>query len=62
MFKYDTWKSEYPNIDIKHEGNLTGQRWQKSEFRNQKLLINWIETDDEIPGWGKTRELIKKLN
>jgi len=61
MYKFGTWKSEYPNIDIKHEGNLTGQRWKKEKFRNQKLLVNWVETDDEIPGWGKTEELIKKL-
>lgn len=61
MFKMDTWKSPYPNIDIKHEGNLTGQRWKKEEFRNQKLLVNWVETEEAIPGWGKTKELIKKF-
>ncbi len=62
VYKLGTWKSESPNVDIKHKENLTGQRWKKSEFRNQKLLINWIESDDEIPGWGKTKELIKKLS
>lgn len=61
VFKFTTWKSEYPNIDIRHEGNATGQRWDKSQFRNQQLLINWTETDDEIPGWGKTADLIKKF-
>ncbi|MEK7120703.1 MAG: hypothetical protein AAB840_01285, partial [Patescibacteria group bacterium] len=54
MYKYGTWKSEYPNIDIGRDGNLTGQRWKKSQFRNKKLLINWVESDDKIPGWGKT--------
>ncbi|OGM31444.1 hypothetical protein A2803_05235 [Candidatus Woesebacteria bacterium RIFCSPHIGHO2_01_FULL_44_21] len=61
MYKLGTWKSPYPNVDIKHEGNLTGQRWKKEDFRNQRLLVNWQETDDEIPGWGKTKELVKKL-
>ena len=61
MFKLGTWKSKYPNIDIRHPGNATGQRWKKDQFRNQKLLINWVETDDEIPGWGKTSDLIKKF-
>jgi len=60
-FKLGTWKSEFPNIDIKHGANATGARWKKSQFRNQKLLINWQETDDEIPGWGKTKDLIKNL-
>jgi glycosyltransferase involved in cell wall biosynthesis len=62
QFKLGTWKSEYPNIDIKHGENATGERWEKAEYRNQQLLINWQETDSEIPGWGETRELIKNLS
>ena len=61
-FKLGTWKSDLPNIDIKHGKNATGARWKKSQYRNQKLLINWAESDDEIPGWGKTIDLIKKFN
>ncbi len=61
QFKYDTWKSEFPNIDVKHGKNLTGQRWKKEQYKNQKLLINWIETDVSIPGWGKTTNIVKTL-
>ena len=61
VYQLGTWKSEFPNVDIRHPSNVTGQRWKKDQFRNKKLLINWVETDDEIPGWGKTKELIKKL-
>ncbi|KKS77907.1 MAG: hypothetical protein UV74_C0002G0035 [Candidatus Woesebacteria bacterium GW2011_GWB1_43_14] len=61
MFKLGTWKSRYPNIDIRHSGNSTGQRWKKSQFRNKKLLIGWKESDTKIHGWGKTIDLIKKL-
>jgi glycosyltransferase involved in cell wall biosynthesis len=61
-FKIGTWKSALPNIDIRHEKNATGGRWQKSQFRNQKFTKGWIESDDEIPGWGKTADLIKKFN
>ena len=60
-FKMDTWKSEAPNIDIRFKQNSTGMRWYKEEYRNQNLLINWIETDDSIDGWGKTSSLIKML-
>ena len=56
-----TWKSESPNIDIKHGANATGQRWKKEEYRNQKLLVNWQESDTEIPGWGSTQELVKRF-
>ncbi len=58
-FKSEGWKSEYPNVDIKHGANLTGQRWKKEQYRNQNLLINWQESDDEIEGWGKTSDIIK---
>jgi len=61
QFKMGTWKSEQPNIDIKHGANATGQRWRKEEYRNQQLLINWTESEDTIPGWPPTRELIKML-
>jgi glycosyltransferase involved in cell wall biosynthesis len=52
VFKYDTWKSPFPNIDIKHGANATGQRWKKEEYRNQHLLINWTESENwQIEGW-----------
>jgi hypothetical protein len=60
VFKYDTWKSEFPNVDIKHGDNATGQRWNKNQYRNQQLLINWIESE-EILGWGKGIDIVKKL-
>jgi len=60
-FKMETWKSEFPNIDIRFGINSTGMRWKKEEYRNQQLLINWQETDTDIPGWGKTSEVVKKL-
>lgn len=54
QFRYDAWKSEFPNIDIKHGTNATGQRWRKDQYRNQQLLINWVETDNwQVPGWEK---------
>jgi len=62
VYKLGTWKSKYPNIDIRHPGNVTGQRWKKKEFRNKKLLINWKVSNDKIFGWGKTKDLIKILS
>jgi hypothetical protein len=49
----ETWMSTGPNIDIRHNSNLTPSRWTKAEFRNQKFTEGWIESDG-IPGWGKT--------
>jgi len=59
-FKYETWKSEYPNVDIKHGANATGQRWNKDQYRNQQLLVNWAESE-EILGWGKGIDIVSTL-
>ena len=59
-FKFETWKSEYPNVDIKHGANATGQRWNKDQYRNQRLLVNWAESE-EILGWGKGIDIVSTL-
>lgn len=51
--KSDRWMSEYPNIDIRHNENLTPSRWKKSQFRNQRFCKGWL-MKDTVPGWGKT--------
>ncbi|MCR4324159.1 MAG: glycosyltransferase [Candidatus Curtissbacteria bacterium] len=61
QFKHDTWKSDLPNVDIKHGANATGQRWRKDQYRNQQLLINWEEHDTIIPGWELTENLVATL-
>lgn len=54
-----SWKSEFPNIDIRHGGNLSPTKWKKEEFRNQKFTEGWTESDiNHIPGWENLRELI----
>jgi len=53
----EVWKSEFPNIDIRHDNNLSPTRWKKEEFRNQKFTEGWIESD-EIPGWGKGKDIL----
>jgi hypothetical protein len=58
--KAESWQSQGPNIDIRHNGNLTGSRWKKEEFRNQKYTAGWTEAES-ISGWyemGKFGELL----
>jgi hypothetical protein len=52
----DTWMSPWPNIDLRHGGNLTQSRWQKSQFRNQRFTKGWT-LSDEVPGWGTVEEI-----
>lgn len=51
-YKCASWKSDKPNIDLRHENNLTKSKWHPSEFRSQRNCRNWQETHD-IPGWGQ---------
>lgn len=49
---YKTWKSEFPNIDIRHENNLTNGKWSINDFKDKSTCIEWKETTiDKIDGW-----------
>lgn len=53
-YNMETWKSQLPNVDIKHGNNLTGQRWKQEQYKNRQLLVNWTESEDySIPGWNR---------
>jgi glycosyltransferase involved in cell wall biosynthesis len=56
----ETWEAKYPNIDIRHDKNLSASRWSKSEFRNTQSYNNWQEAW-EIPFWGKTKGRFNKI-
>ena len=54
------WKSEFPNIDIKHGHNLSKDKWSLKDFRD-KSTSKGFATTTQIPGWGKTIDMIKHL-
>ena len=44
------WRSEYPNIDVRHTRNITPAKMRLEDFR--KKPINWEQsTLDKLPGW-----------
>ena len=55
---YELWKSEYPNIDIRHKDCLTESRWTRDKFRDKTTCLGWKEADD-VPGWGITKNRMK---
>ncbi len=58
----DVWRSAEPNLDIRHDANLTPNRWSQDEFRDKKNCQNWQEAD-HVDGWyqpGKFSELLKE--
>jgi len=48
----EIWRSEYPNIDIRHPGTWTPEKMTLDSFVNKPT--GWKEaTIDQIPGWTK---------
>lgn len=48
----ENFKSEFPNIDIRADHNLTPNRWKKEQFRNQDNTKGWTEGDvTKLKGW-----------
>ncbi len=52
------WKSEYPNVDIRHKRCFTNRKTNLKSCK--KKPVNWQEhTVDDIPGWN-IRELLEQ--
>lgn len=50
--------SKHPNIDIKHGENITRKRFELSDFNNhEQIKGSWV-VSDEIPYWGKIRDIL----
>lgn len=49
------FKSEFPNLDIKHGRNITKPRFKLSAYQHggERVKDSWVLTD-EVPYWGKT--------
>lgn len=62
-YKAENWKSEFPNIDIRHGENMTkfDEKLSLADFKDKNHGTNWMETDDEIPGWGNIKEFIRRF-
>jgi hypothetical protein len=61
-YRTENWQSPHCNLDIRHGRNQTRSKWKPSEFRNQRYAKGWRETDDILPGWGKTgREIVEDI-
>jgi hypothetical protein len=61
-----SWRSKWPNIDIRHGNNLTPSRWSQDQFRSQRSCQEWEEAD-RVPGWpapilGRFNEFLAEVN
>jgi hypothetical protein len=56
--RVENWTALTPNLDIRHDANLTLSKWAPSEFRNRKYARGWKEADS-VDGWGCIADLFK---
>ena len=54
-YKFECFKSPTPNVDIKHDYNITRKRFELSEYRCRRRINDSFTLADEIPYWGKTK-------
>lgn len=58
--EYETWWADYPSIDIRHDHNLTYNKWKLDHFRKKDTAVNFqASTIDKIPGWSNLRDLLE---
>lgn len=60
VYGVQNYHSEYPNLCIRHNDNLTRSKRSPEEFRNAKYAKGW-RTATALGGWGNTAELIGKI-
>jgi hypothetical protein len=57
--QYEVWNSAYPNIDVRHDNNLTKSHRSPNDFKDKSTCVNWQEgTIETIPGWDNLASLI----
>jgi hypothetical protein len=48
----ETWRAPVPHIDIRHDTNLTFNKWRLEHFRKKDTAVNFqSKTIDDIEGW-----------
>lgn len=50
--EYKTFWADRPHVDVRHETNLTYNKWKLEHFRKKDTAVNFeSSTIDKIPGW-----------
>jgi hypothetical protein len=57
---YTVFMSEWPNVDLTHNGNLTQKRFSQQRFIRKPSY--WLESDEaHIPGWPDLPQITRRL-
>lgn len=59
--EYETWWAPHPSIDIRHDKNLTYNKWKLEHFRDRSTAVNFkSSTIDKIDGWPDLADTISQ--
>lgn len=59
--EYETWWSEKPMIDVRHDTNTTYNKWKLDHFRKKETAVNFEQsTIDKIEGWPNLGAMLYK--
>lgn len=58
-YKADFWNALYPTLDLRHDKNLTANRWRQDQFRDPRNCRGWRESDT-VEGWGPMKDVLRR--
>ena len=60
-YDWATFRSEYPNVDIKHGQNITRKRFTIEEYQSRRLLKASWQLTESVPAWGRTKGRVSEF-
>jgi hypothetical protein len=54
-YDWDVYRSAYPNVDLKHCGNITRKRFRLEDYRSRRSMAASWTLADAVPCWGVTK-------
>lgn len=58
--KAERWMSDYPNLDIRHDRNITKSKRSLLDFRDKRTSEGWKEVES-VPYWGRTIGRVEQI-
>jgi len=55
-----SWRSYWPNLDLRHDKNLTKAKRCPEDYKDKRWAEGWIESK-EIPFWGSVDSVARRL-
>jgi hypothetical protein len=54
-YEWAYYRAAFPNVDLKHCGNITRKRFALQEYRSRRQLAASWQLTDRVPYWGVTQ-------